>query len=130
MSEKGTANFHRKDVFKFLDESQKNDKKWNIVICDPPAFCKSIKQKNQALSGYKKLYNKIFKVLSPNATLVAASCTKYVNLEELTHVVEMQAKESGRKITLRDIGVQAMDHPFSSLKDNANYIKYALYAVE
>lgn len=130
VSGKVTADFYRKDVFKFLDESQKNDKKWNIVICDPPAFCKSIKQKNQALSGYKKLYNKIFKVLSPNATLVAASCTKYINLEELTHVVEMQAKESGRRVTLRDIGIQAMDHPFSSLKDNANYIKYALYAVE
>lgn len=122
--------FKREDVFKFLDNSIKENKKWDVIVCDPPAFCKTIKQKPQAISGYKKLFNKVFKLLLPNSTLVAASCTKYLSLDEFTKIVEMQAKDNGRKITLKDIGMQAQDHPVSSLSDSGNYIKYALYGVE
>tara|TARA_R110000868_G_scaffold97619_9_gene268619 strand:+ start:12469 stop:13641 length:1173 start_codon:yes stop_codon:yes gene_type:complete len=127
---KADFKFHHEDVFKFLDNAIVSKRKWDVVICDPPAFCKSAKQKQQALSGYRKLYNKIFKLLEQDSTLVVASCTKYVNLEELTSIVEVEAKQCGRNVLLRDIGLQAIDHPFTSLKDNANYIKYALYRVE
>lgn len=129
-SARDKSQFVRADVFKFLDTAVSEKRKWDAIICDPPAFCKSQKQKNQAISGYQKLYNKIFKLLSAESVLVAASCTKYVNLDELTALVEEQARQNGRRVWLRDIGVQGMDHPFVGLKDNANYIKYALYAVE
>tara|TARA_R110000868_G_scaffold55424_8_gene172351 strand:+ start:14092 stop:15264 length:1173 start_codon:yes stop_codon:yes gene_type:complete len=124
------ATFHHQDVFKFLDQAMKDGLYWNVVICDPPAFCKSIKQKQQAISGYKKLYSRIFRLLSAESTLVAASCTKYISLEELTNIVENEARQAGKSLVLRDIGIQAKDHPIASLKDNANYIKYALYRVE
>ncbi len=122
--------FVRQDVFKFLDDKISIKEKWNVVICDPPSFCKSLNQKNQALSVYKKLYNRIFKILETDGTLVAASCTKYISLEELTNIVSQQAKENNRKVWLRDIGQQSMDHPISNINDSANYIKYALYNVE
>ena len=122
--------FKRQDVFQFLEKSIKESRKWNVIVCDPPAFCKTIKQKPQAISGYKKLFNKVFQLMETNSTLVAASCTKYISLDEFTKIVEQQAKENGRKITLKDIGMQAHDHPVSSLSDNGNYIKYALYGVE
>lgn len=122
--------FNRSDVFKYLDSAIAKQMKWKAIVCDPPAFCKSKKQKSQALSGYQKLYTKIFKLLDSDSTLVAASCTKYVEFEELLKIVESQASAQGRKIHLRDIGVQGMDHPFSGLNDNACYIKFALYAVE
>lgn len=124
------SHFIRSDVFKYLDLAISEKKKWDVIVCDPPAFCKSQKQKNQAVSGYQKLYNRIFKLLATDGVLVAASCTKYISLEELTAIVEEQARQSHRKVWLRDIGIQGMDHPFSGFKDNANYIKYALYAVE
>lgn len=124
------VSFVRADVFKFLEDSIRSELKWDVIICDPPAFCKTIKQKKQAVSGYQKLFNKAFKLLNSNSTLVAASCTKYINLEEFTKIVEQQAKECGRKISLRDIGIQAQDHPIRSLSDSGNYIKYALYNVE
>lgn len=127
---KNQMQFHRSDVFKFLDQAIAAGEKWDVIICDPPAFCKSQKQKTQALSGYQKLYNKLMKLLLPDGTLVAASCTKYVSLDELCNIVDQQAKQAGRKICMRDLGVQGKDHPFSSLKDSACYIKYALYAVE
>ncbi len=125
-----SVTYIRSDVYKFLDESIRNEIKWDVIICDPPAFCKTIKQKQQAISGYQKLFNKSFKLLSKNSTLVAASCTKYISLDEFTKIVEQQAKDCGRKISLRDIGIQAKDHPIRSLSDSGNYIKYALYNVE
>ncbi|MBH47652.1 MAG: hypothetical protein CME71_05735 [Halobacteriovorax sp.] len=130
ISPKLDARFHHKDVFKFLDESINEGLLWNVIICDPPAFCKSVKQKQQAISGYKKLYSRIFRLMSEASTLVAASCTKYISLDELTSIVESEARQAGKSLVLRDIGMQSKDHPITSLKDNANYIKYALYSVE
>lgn len=124
------VSFVRSDVFKFIENAVKEKMSWDVIICDPPAFCKSVKQKKQAISGYQKLFNKVFKLLTPNSTLVAASCTKYISLEEFTKIVETQAKENGRALSLRDIGIQSHDHPIKSLNDNGNYIKYALYNVE
>src|SRR5690606_23276091 len=84
---KNDMNFVRSDVFKYLDGAIVENKKWDAIICDPPAFCKSIKQKNQALSGYQKLYNKSLQLVSTNGVLVAASCTKYMSLDELMKIV-------------------------------------------
>ena len=124
------SEFIRSDVFDYLDKAVAGEQKFKSIICDPPAFCKTQKQKAQAMSGYQKLYSRIFKLLDADSVLVAASCTKYVSLEELLHIVEVQARHCGRKIWLRDLGVQAADHPFVGLKDNSCYIKYALYSVE
>jgi 23S rRNA (cytosine1962-C5)-methyltransferase len=124
------ASFYRDDVFKYLDNCISENKTFDLVVCDPPAFTKSAKNKNKAIAGYEKLYAKIFKLMESGGVLAAASCTQYISLEELDLAVIKMAKREGRRVQVLDLGIQGWDHPIKSLKSKSNYIKYLCYVVE
>lgn len=126
----GRGDFHHKDVFDWLDKMGAQEKKYDLVISDPPAFAKSAKDKKAAMDGYRKLHRRALKLLNKNSLFVAASCTHYVSLEELLETVTHAARQEGRHVRILDIGLQGWDHPVSSIEDRSNYIKYALLAVE
>jgi len=128
--EASRASFCREDVFKYLDRSIESEKLFDLVVCDPPSFTKSAKNKNKALAGYEKLYAKIFQLMDKNSVLAAASCTQYISLEELDLAVVKMAKKYGRQVQILDMGIQGWDHPIKSLKSKSNYIKYLCYIVE
>lgn len=125
---KGT--FHRSDVFKFLDENIQKNKKFDLVLCDPPAFAKSMLQKPQALEGYSKLHRKVFKSLAPGALVAFSSCTHYVDHDEFQKNILEAANKENKKIQLIYSGLQGLDHPVASLADRSNYIKSYFYIVE
>lgn len=120
----------RSDVFKYLDESIKSERKFDLVLCDPPAFAKSVNQKSQALEGYSKLHRKVFKLLSPGSLVAFSSCTHYVGHEEFQKNIQDAAFKENRKIQLVYSGMQGFDHPVSTLYERSNYIKSYFYFVE
>ncbi|EQC43268.1 class I SAM-dependent rRNA methyltransferase [Bacteriovorax sp. Seq25_V] len=126
----GNNKFVRDDVFAFLDSKIKEKARYDVIVCDPPSFTKSVKNKNSALSGYEKLYQKSFQLLNSESILVAASCTQYITIEELDKVVVKSALREGKKVQVLDIGLSSWDHPISSLSSKSNYIKYICYFVE
>jgi len=126
----GRGSFHRSDVFKYLDESIQKKQKFDVILCDPPAFAKSALHKNQALEGYSKLHRKVFKTLNANAVVAFSSCTHYVGHEEFQKNIQDAALRENRKIQLLYCGMQGFDHPVKSLEDRSNYIKSYFYSVE
>jgi 23S rRNA (cytosine1962-C5)-methyltransferase len=122
--------FVRSDVFKFLDEATSKGTKFDLVLCDPPAFAKSSLQKSQALEGYSKLHRKVFKTLAHNSMVAFSSCTHYISHEEFQKNVLDAAHKESKKIQLIYSGMQGLDHPVTSLEDKANYIKSYFYTVE
>jgi 23S rRNA (cytosine1962-C5)-methyltransferase len=122
--------FQRMDVFKFLDQAAGSSKKFDLILCDPPAFAKSLSQKAQALEGYSKLHRKVIKVSAPAAIIAFSSCTHYVSHEEFQKNIADAAAKEGRKIQLLFTGMQGWDHPVQSLHDKANYIKCYIYRLE
>ena len=125
----GKGKFIRSDVFKFLDAAHASDKKYDVIVSDPPAFTKSEKNKIQAIQGYEKLHLKTMKILSDEALMIVASCTHHVNYEELDKTVQEAALKNSQRVQLLDLGIQGMDHPFSGFKDKSFYIKYLVYYV-
>ncbi|MFG1500505.1 class I SAM-dependent methyltransferase [Halobacteriovorax sp. XZX-3] len=126
----GRGNFTRNDVFKFLDEKVSEGKSYDVIVCDPPAFSKSYKDKKAAISGYEKLYTKIFKMINKGGILAAASCTQNISMNELDQCVARSAQKNNLSIRLIDTGIQGLDHPISKLESKSNYIKYLAYKVE
>ena len=126
----GKIEFHRSDVFKFLDKCILENKTYNYICCDPPAFTKSKKNKSNALVGYEKLHSKVFKIASRGSFIAFGSCTKYIDILEFQKTITLSAQKESRKISLIDVGSQAPDHRNSGLMDMSNYIKFLLYYVE
>jgi 23S rRNA (cytosine1962-C5)-methyltransferase len=127
-SNKGS--FKRLDVFKFLDEAIKKSEKYNLVLCDPPAFAKSALHKPQAIEGYSKLHRKVFKILAAESIVAFSSCTHYVSHGEFQKNILDSAQKENRKVQLVYCGIQGLDHPISSLEDKSSYIKSYFYIVE
>ncbi|WP_372651944.1 class I SAM-dependent rRNA methyltransferase [Halobacteriovorax sp.] len=125
----GRGSFIRKDVFSFLEQCLQKNKKFDIIVSDPPAFSKSEKNIKKALGGYEKLHFKSMSILNNEGYYVAASCTHGVSIEDLDLTVLKASKRLGKRVQLLDIGVQGWDHPFESLGSKAFYIKYLLYQV-
>lgn len=122
--------FFRTDVFRFLDEAVQKNTKYDLILCDPPAFAKSPTQKPQALEGYSKLHRKVFKALASSSVVAFSSCTHYVGHEEFQKNILDAATKENRKIQLVYSGIQGLDHPVTSLDDRSNYIKSYFYLVE
>jgi 23S rRNA (cytosine1962-C5)-methyltransferase len=79
--------------------------------------------------GYEKLHTKAMKILNDQGIMVVASCTHYINYEELDKTVQDAAFKNNQKIQLLDLGGQGFDHPMTGLKDKSFYIKYLVYYV-
>jgi 23S rRNA (cytosine1962-C5)-methyltransferase len=122
--------FYRYDVFKFLDEAVQKNQKYDLILCDPPAFAKSALQKPQALEGYSKLHRKVFKMALPGSLVAFSSCTHYVGHDEFQKNIQDAATRENKKIQLIYSGMQGFDHPVTSLEDRSNYIKSYFYIVE
>lgn len=124
------GHFYRADVFKFLDDQISKKTQYDLILCDPPAFAKSLSQKNQALEGYTKLHRRVLKLLAPKAVVAFSSCTHYVSHEEFQKNIQQAAIKENRKIQLVYAGMQGFDHPVATLSDRSNYIKSYFYIVE
>lgn len=124
------GDFFRGDVFKFLEDAYTQRKKYDLLLCDPPAFAKSPLQKLQALEGYSRLHRRVIRLAEANAICAFSSCTHYVTHQEFQkNIVDAAAKE-GRRAQLLYSGIQGWDHPVSSLEDKTNYIKSYFYILE
>ncbi|MEX1098972.1 MAG: class I SAM-dependent methyltransferase, partial [Bacteriovoracaceae bacterium] len=126
----GKLRFQRKDVFKALKELNLEDAKYDLIVSDPPAFCKSPKGLKKASEGYLRLHRACFKLLSDKSFFAACSCTKYMDMEAFIQNVNLAAQQERKKVTMLDIGSQGFDHPCAGFKDKSNYLKYTLFYVE
>lgn len=126
----GKGTFHRADVFKYLDTVINANKKFDLILCDPPAFAKSALHKPQALEGYSKLHRKVLKSLNSGGVVAFSSCTHYVGHEEFQKNILAAANKENKKLQLVYTGIQGFDHPISSLDDRSSYIKSYFYIVE
>lgn len=124
MSTRGS--FIRANVFDWLKDCEET---FDVVISDPPAFSKSLKNKSKALGGYQKLHRSLSKLVHSGSLLAIGSCTHGVSLEELDLTVKQGFSDSSWQLQLLDLGIQGPDHFISHLSDSQNYIKFMLYRV-
>jgi 23S rRNA (cytosine1962-C5)-methyltransferase len=124
-----SGEFCRSDVFKWLDQAIAKQERYQIVICDPPAFSKNLKNKARALGGYEKLFQKMADIADSPSLLAIGSCTQGIQLDELDRHLSQAFRQKDKRLQMLDLGVQGPDHPFSHFSDPEFYIKFMLYLV-
>lgn len=66
------------DVFDALREYKNNGEKFDLVILDPPAFCKSASEVKDAYRGYKDINVLGMKLVKSGGYLISSSCSHYM----------------------------------------------------
>ncbi|HVM88602.1 MAG TPA: class I SAM-dependent rRNA methyltransferase [Puia sp.] len=114
------------DVLKQLD---KDNRKYDVVMLDPPAFTKSRENIQNAVRGYKEINLRGMKLIKHGGFLVTSSCTNLVQPEMFLDTIEMAARDAKRKLRQVVFQSQSPDHPVIRKLENTNYLKFLIVQV-
>ncbi len=121
--------FEKADVFDYLTTPPSNEKKFDVIILDPPALIKSKKHFEEGKKGYFTLNRRALDWLAPGGILVTCSCSFHMDKETLWELINVAAWKAGRKLRLLDYGTQAPDHPILAAMPETEYLKCFVFNV-
>jgi 23S rRNA (cytosine1962-C5)-methyltransferase len=120
----------RAEAFGVLERLAGEGARYDLVVCDPPAFAKSRKDHGPALKGYEKLARLAASVVAPGGFLFLASCSHHVTAEEFATCVARGLARAGREgRVLRSAGA-GPDHPVHPHLPESAYLKAALVQLD
>ena len=117
---------HEGDAFDVLREWHREGRRFDTIVVDPPAFAKNKGALDGALRGYKDINLQAMRLLAPGGMLFSASCSYHLGRELFAEVLQAAASDSGRKIVLRALTAQPLDHPEMLTIPETGYLKGAL----
>jgi 23S rRNA (cytosine1962-C5)-methyltransferase len=121
--------FEAMNAFDVLKVWAKEEKKYDVVMLDPPAFTKSRENIQKAITGYKEINLRGMKLIKNGGFLVTSSCTNLVQPDLFLQTIEMAAKDARKKIRQVVFNAQASDHPIVWGMENTNYLKFLIVEV-
>lgn len=121
--------FEAMNAFDVLKQWAKEEKKYDVVMLDPPAFTKSRETIQKAITGYKEINLRGMKLVENGGFLVTSSCTNLVSPDLFLQTIDMAAKDARKKLRQVTFQTQAGDHPIIKGLDNTNYLKFLIVEV-
>jgi len=111
------------DAFEVLKELRAARERFDVVVCDPPAFIKKRKDHREGLSAYHRINQMAMQVLSKDGLLVSCSCSHHLSRDELMSVVRAEARHVDRSAQVVAVGRQGFDHPVHPAIPETEYLK-------
>lgn len=112
------------DVFEILRVFRKDKRQFDTVILDPPAFCKTADEVQDAYRGYKDINVTAMKIVKSGGFLITCSCSHYMTEQLFLKMLKEAARESGRIVRCVEMKSQAPDHPALLSADETQYLKF------
>jgi 23S rRNA (cytosine1962-C5)-methyltransferase len=111
------------NVFDYLRELESNERSFNTICLDPPAFAKNRKALVGARSGYKEINLRAMKLLKPEGILITSSCSYHMLEADFLDVLCEAAHDCRRYIQVIERRSQASDHPVLADMPETHYLK-------
>jgi 23S rRNA (cytosine1962-C5)-methyltransferase len=111
------------NAFDLLKDYSSSDRRYDMIVLDPPAFAKTKRDLDAALRGYKELNLRALKMLRPGGTLVTCSCSYHVSQADFLGIVAAAALDAHRTLRLIEVRGQAKDHPILLNIPETAYLK-------
>ncbi len=118
------------DAFEVLRSFRSEGRQFDLVILDPPAFCKSAAEAQDACKGYFDVNFSGLKLVKKGGFLVTCSCSHYVPPTMFEKTVAEAARRAGRRVQCVERRTQAPDHPVLFGADETQYLKCLILRVE
>lgn len=113
------------DVFELLRQYDRERRRFDIIVVDPPAFAKSKSALPQAIRGYKEVNLRAMRLLAAGGVLLSASCSFHLRRADFHAMLEDAARDSGRRLVLTHLLGQGPDHPEVVTIPETGYLKGA-----
>lgn len=121
--------FIEANAFEFLKSQQRARERYDTIVLDPPAFAKTRASVASAIRGYKEINLRAMQLLSAGGTLFTASCSFHLTMPLFLEMIRSAAADSGRRLALRELRGQPLDHPGIVTIPETSYLKSAVLEV-
>lgn len=111
------------DVFSFLSQESKDPGRYDLIICDPPAFAKKVAHKEEASKAYIRLNRLALSTLKKGAIFITSSCSGIFTAQDFQDLIRIAAGQSKRELVLLKSLVQPFDHTVSFGFPEGGYLK-------
>jgi 23S rRNA (cytosine1962-C5)-methyltransferase len=117
------------DVFDLLPKLEKNRKKYDVVILDPPAFTKSRASVKNAMKGYKEINLRAMKLIRDGGYLATCSCSHFITPDLFAKCINDAAHDAKKRLRQVEYRTQAPDHPILWAAEESYYLKFFIFQV-
>jgi 23S rRNA (cytosine1962-C5)-methyltransferase len=112
-----------------LQQLGEDERRFGVVILDPPAFAKSRKTANAAIRGYQHINQLAMRLIEPAGFLFTSSCSYHVQEDRFLSGIREAGQKARRNLTLIRRGEQASDHPILPEVPETRYLKHYVFRV-
>lgn len=124
------VDFLCEDVFELLTRLyNKNDKTYDYIILDPPAFTKSRSTVTAAYNGYKEINLKAMRLLPRGGWLATCSCSHFMTDSLFRKMLLDAAHDAKVSVRIAEYRQQACDHPVLLSVPETQYLKFYLVQI-
>ena len=109
------------DAFAEMGALVQAERLFSMIVIDPPSFARRASEIPSAMKAYERLTRLGLELLDPGGTLVLASCSSRIGMDEFLSQAHRAARQMGRKLELFDSSEHALDH--ASTFGEGNYLK-------
>ena len=118
------------DVTQQLRQMAEEKQRFDIVICDPPAYVKSRQKVRQGLQGYQHLATHACHLLKAGGMFCAASCSGLVSMEDFRRATVAGIRQAGRAAQLVHEAGAGADHPWLPAMPETRYLKFITFMLD
>lgn len=114
--------FLRDDVKRALPELDRQKRRFDLVVVDPPKLAPTRRHLDAGQRAYRALNQAAMKLVEPGGVLVSCSCSAAMDTEHLTRTLAQAGAQLGREVTVFGTGTQAPDHPSPAAFPEGRYL--------
>jgi 23S rRNA (cytosine1962-C5)-methyltransferase len=100
--------------------------RYEVVVCDPPAFAKTRKDAEAGLRAYNRMTRLAAPLVAPGGFLFVASCSHHAPVDAFTAQVAAALHRAKRDARVLFTGGAGADHPVHPNLPESAYLKAQL----
>jgi 23S rRNA (cytosine1962-C5)-methyltransferase len=116
----------RGDAFEAMEAFAASRERFDIVVCDPPAFAKSRKDQEAGLRAYGRMARLAAPLVAPGGFLFVASCSHHAPAPEFYARIAFGLNRAGRDGRILVSSGAGPDHPVHPHLPESAYLKAQL----
>ncbi|MCX7915616.1 MAG: class I SAM-dependent methyltransferase, partial [Verrucomicrobiae bacterium] len=117
------------NAFDVLKQWDKERKRYELIVLDPPSFTRTKDRVEEAVRGYKEINLRALKMLEDGGLLATFTCSHHVGWALFEAIVQDAAADARRTVRVVQRLTQARDHPVALGIEETEYLRGLLLQV-
>ena len=103
--------FRQADAFSYLRTLGQNERRFGVVVLDPPKFIANRREEEQGIAKYHDLNKLALPLVADGGLLLSCSCSGLLSAPDFQAIVRKAARKLGRPVRIERITGAGPDHP-------------------